>query len=220
MPTLLGPGKLIERVVIGVFANAQHGKSTVATLICEEMTRLERKAKQFALADPLKEVAVHLLGMPPEVAWGHGVTTSEREHLRRSWRKYDKNGREWLQWIGTELARDQIDEDLWLDRAVDTVVMDSDGVEVFVISDCRFHNEREKLKIKLAKRFIRFHRLKVYRPGIAVDMSHPSESEVATMSSSMFDSLIDNDAGLDELRVKVAALCLSISRSLGTGVGG
>lgn len=216
----MNKGKYLERIVIGVFGNKQHGKDTVSNLLVEEMQRRGRGAKQFALADPLKHAAQHLVGMPPEIAWGHGVPTQEREHLRLTWTYAGKNAREWLQWIGTELGRQQIHPEVWIDRAVDTVVMDGSGTQLFTISDCRFHNERVRLKEKLEERFIRFYRVKVYRPGVPIDMTHASESEVASMPAAVFDEVIDNDTTLEDLRTKVVALCDRLVAMIDTGVSG
>jgi hypothetical protein len=60
----------------------------------------------MSFAQPVKEIAI-ALGMPSNVAYGG-------EAERRAWKKYLKaldkeaDGREWLQWIGTEFGRDQI----------------------------------------------------------------------------------------------------------------
>jgi len=194
---------LIERRVVGVFGNKQHGKDTTAHLIAEILAERGKRAKCFALADPLKQVAVHLLGMPEDIAWGTvGEDVARREAERIAWAKYGRNAREWLQWIGTELGRDQINSDLWIDRAVDSVVADVDGHEFFIITDCRFHNERVNLRNKLTQRFVQFTPIRVYRPGIPVDMNHPSESEVASMAGDLFDCVIDNDSDLGGLRAK------------------
>jgi len=195
-------GVLIERTVIGVFGNKQHGKDTTSHLIAETLRRRGRRAMCFALADPLKHVAVHLLGMPESIAWGES-DTARREAERIAWTKYNKNAREWLQWIGTELGRDQINENLWIDRAVDRVVTDDQGHEFFIVTDCRFHNERTNLRTKLNQRFAKFTPIRVYRPGIPVDTNHPSEAEVASMSSDMFDYVIDNDSDLAGLQQRV-----------------
>jgi len=204
-------GRLLNRLVVGVFGNAQHGKDTVGKLLVGQYETTGRKRpKQFALADPVKEVAKHLLGMPDEVAYG--VTGVDREALRNNWRLYGRNGREWLQWIGTELGREMVDWNLWLDRAVDTIVMDTGGHDLFVITDCRFENERSGLRKRLEHVFIPFVTVRVKRPGEPVDMSHQSESEVAAMSDDLFDHVIVNDGSLADLDMKVHALASELAK--------
>jgi hypothetical protein len=161
------------------------------------------RARKFALADPLKNVAMHLVGMPHDVAFGDNIDTTERERLREMWTAYGRNGRRWLQWIGTELGRDQIDPAVWTDRAVDEVIEDDRGTEVFVISDCRFHNERVGLRQKFLDRYVSFIALRVHRPGVSVNLDHPSESELAGMDDSMFDFVIFNDDSPEHLREEV-----------------
>lgn len=208
----IGTGVLIERKVIGVFGNKQHGKDTTSHLIAEVLRERGKRALCFALADPLKQVAVHLLGMPESIAWGNGIgaDVARREADRIAWTKYGKNAREWLQWLGTELGRDQVDKDIWVDRAVDTVIGDGEGHEFFIITDCRFHNERDNLRAKLGQRFAQFIPIRVYRPGIPVDTSHPSEAEVASMTADMFAQVIDNDSDISGLRTHVEQFVTSV----------
>jgi len=204
LPAQRTRGHLIDRVVIGVFGNAQHGKDTAAKLIEQSLKDKGKRAKRLALADPLKEVAQSLLGMPAGIAWGaDDGDISLREQQRLSWTKYGKNAREWLQWIGTELGREQIDDCLWVDRAVDRVVGDEEGTEFFIITDCRFNNERITLPLRFRERFIRFVPLRIYRPCVPVNMMHVSEAEVAAMTADMFASVIDNDSDMDGLRSRV-----------------
>jgi hypothetical protein len=199
-------GKLVQRAVIGVFGNKQHGKNTVGHLLEWNFRRMQKRTMQFALADSLKEAAIHLLGMPREVAFGDGISTEEREKLRTEWVRYGRNGREWLQWVGTELGREQIDSGLWIDRAVDKVAADGQGTHFFIITDCRFHNERESLTNRLGGVFIPFIKILVRRPSVPVDLAHPSESEVAEMTNDMFDHVILNEGTMEHLEATVQTL--------------
>ena len=199
-------GKLIERVVIGIFGNKQHGKDTFAGLIDKHIRYdLQKKTKGLAIADPVKHTTMALTGMPIEVAAPSDYNKPVGEDtnaLRLAWTWKGRNGREWLQWVGTELGRDQIDQDIWVDRVVETVVADIYGTHYFLISDCRFHTERISLRLKLKGRFIKFLAVRIHRPGEPVDLGHPSESEVASMPDTMFEHVIVNDGGLAQLEHK------------------
>lgn len=203
-------GRMLKRKVIGIFGNAQHGKNTVGRMLAEELTSHERRCHVFALADPLKRAAMELLGMPEAVAFGAGIPTEEREELRLAWRRYGRNAREWLQWVGTELGRNQIAKALWVDRAVSTVLGDCEGNEFFVITDCRFHTEYEDLRRKLKECYVDFITLRVIRLSVPVNMDHPSESEVAQMDLNLFDRVIYNGSTLDELRALVYEFVVSL----------
>lgn len=199
-------GVLVQRAVIGIFGNKQHGKDTLGEFLALRFLGKKKRVKRFALADPLKRAAITLLGMPRRVAFGDGLTVPEREVERIDWTRYGRNGREWLQWIGTEMGREQIDQDLWVDRAVDTVVGDDQGTHFHIITDCRFHTERVNLARKLEDVFIPFVKVRIRRPGHEVDLSHPSESEVASMSDDLFDYVIINDGTLARLELRADKL--------------
>ena len=201
---------MIHRTVIGLFGNKQHGKDTLGKLIAKHARHQHNKrSRSFALADPVKYAAMALTGMPIEVAAPSDYDKPEDEDtnaLRMAWTYRGRNGREWLQWVGTELGREQIGDSVWIDRAVSVVIGDDRGTHVFLITDCRFYNEREELKRQLEARMVQFVRVRLKRPGEPVDISHRSESEVASMTDSMFDHVIVNDAGLFELDEQAFAL--------------
>jgi hypothetical protein len=203
-------GRLIARIVIGVFGVKQAGKDTVSLMIVQEglLGVPGFRVRKLALADPLKHVAMHLVGMPHEVAFGDDNDVAERERLRETWTAYGRNGRTWLQWIGTELGRQQIDPALWIDRTVDRIVDDEQGTQVFAISDCRFHNERIQLREKLAARYVRFVTLRVRR-DVPVG-THQSEAEVASMSDYLFDAVILNNGSLEDLRGAVRSFLVNL----------
>jgi len=206
LPRALGSatkGHMIRRTVIALFGHKQHGKDTVAAMLGLALQSAGYRAKQFALADPLKRVAMELLGMPAEIAFGHGVSTEERERLRESWTYGDKTARQWMQWIGTELVREQINPLLWVDRAVQTVTADAHGTHYFLISDCRFHNELSGLRAKCADQFVRFVPVRIHRPDEPVNLDHRSETELTEMTNDQFDYVIHNTGTIEELQTRV-----------------
>ena len=207
---MVGEPEWIQRTVIGLFGNKQHGKDTLCKLIAKHARQQHhQRTRSFALADPVKYATMALTGMPIEVAAPSDYDKPKDEDtnaLRMAWTYRGRNGREWLQWVGTELGREQIGDTIWIDRAVNVVIDDDEGTHVFLITDCRFYNEREELKRQLEARMVQFVRVRIKRPGEPVDISHRSESEVASMTDSMFDHVIVNDAGLFELDEQAFAL--------------
>jgi len=201
---------LIQRTVVGLCGNKQHGKDTFGKLLGKHARQqYEKRIRSFALADPVKYATMALTGMPDYVAAPSDYDKPAGEDtnaLRLAWRYKGRNGREWLQWVGTELGREQIDQSVWIDRAVDVVVGDDQGTGVFLITDCRFFNERDDLKRELEMRLLTFVMVRVKRPSEPVDISHRSESEVASMTDDMFDHVVINDSGLAELDAKAFAL--------------
>jgi len=211
-------GRLIERTVVGVFGNKQHGKDTFAGLVDKHVRHtLKQRTKVFALADPLKECAIHLLGMPRSAAIGEGIPREERERLREEWVAYGKTARQWLQWVGTEL-RDQIDKDLWIDHAIDTVIADDRGTHKFILTDCRFYHEHQNLFLKLTRLCVGFTTVRIHRPGVLVNLDHASESEVASMDDEMFDYVVVNDGGLEQLDMKAKEYVAWLESAIGAEV--
>lgn len=199
----------MDKVVVGVFGNAGHGKSTLARSLVRHANAHWLLARDLALADSLKRVAMELLGMPHEVAFGTDGFEAEREARRKSWVKYGRNGRQWLQWIGTELGRQQVDRDLWVSRTVEIIAAES-TYSFFAISDCRFHNELTGLAERLSAIGARFVPIRVLRPSVPVDTSHASEHEVTTMDETCFYTTIMNEGTTNDLYVAAGEVVAQI----------
>lgn len=171
-----------------------------------------------AFANPVKEVAIAMVGMPSAVAYG-----GEKE--RRAWKRYCVNrktcknathdacsdAREWLQWVGTELGRDQVHKDVWIHRLLERL---REGAGPgFVITDSRFENELFKgydntvWFFELAA-FIGAHyprvfrpvRIRLKRPGKANTDTHRSEVAQLEIPDERFDHLVVNDGTLSDLK--------------------
>ena len=190
----------MKKRVIVVCGNKHHGKDELA----KNLRVLFPDSVVRAYADPLKEAVAIMLGVPLE--WMYDQ--EKKETVIR----YGKTLRHWLQWIGTEVARDQIDRRVWVHRMGD-YVLQSDCTTV-IVPDGRFHNEGADLHSYL-KVDAEILTVRIKRPGYRVDMSHRSESEVAGMSDSDFDYVVVNDGTLEHLRHVARRLAASI---LGKGV--
>lgn len=203
-----------QKVAVVIFGNAAAGKSTLAEMVA---THLHARGitMRLAFADPLKEAALHLLGIPHRVSYA----TAD---VKESFQAYGKTARRWLQWLGTEIGRNQIHEDVWVHRAADRFL--ADPAVFAVISDGRFENERTKLAPYLreyvgADTHARVVNVLIYRPGMPVNTTHPSESEVYNMRlragrEPLFDRVICNDKTLEALDDEARRLAEYIEREL------
>jgi len=91
-----------------------------------------------------------------------------------------------LQKLGTNLAR-QWDPNIWVNTAIETAnKLLSESASVVIISDVRFRNEA--LAIKKAGGTL----WKIENPDITSTDSHVSETEVKTIPTEWFDSVIYN----------------------------
>ena len=160
---------LTDAPVVVIFGHAGHGKDTLANMLAHKLRALGCGVRRLAFAEPIKEVANHLLGMPWAVS--HGTLDD-----KNTWTRWGKTAREWLQWLGTEVGR-SIHADIWVERIAD-IIKAADPYDIAIISDGRFHNERTKLG-PLCQRSI--FAIRIYRPDIPTDLRHQSERELTEM---------------------------------------
>jgi hypothetical protein len=187
----------------------QSGKDTFGNALARFLG-----AVTIAFADPLKEIAV-LLGMPYSVAYG-----GEKE--RRAWKKFLKakgrecDGREWLQWLGTEFGREQVGEDVWLERLVEHV-KGRRTRPFFVVTDARFENELLDRIEELAQEAgldVRFFRVRLKRSDAPGGETHVSETEQLGIPDSAFDEVVTNDGTKKDLEAAAVRLADKIQRGL------
>ena len=114
-------------IIIGIIGKAGSGKSTLSKYLVDnyDFTRV-------SFADPLKQICINAGMVTPEECYGENKT----EHSR------------WvLQKVGTEIFRNQIDPNYWVEELHRTLheLLD-DGLSRFVIDDLRFPNEANFVK--------------------------------------------------------------------------
>lgn len=122
------------------------GKTTIANQLVEQMDSNSTLVEHITFADPLREMHDAVL----KILAKYGVK-----------REIKKDG-PLLQLLGTEWARNTIDQNIWVNMAksyVDSYAkspeLESCGIKrlVFIISDCRFKNEfyafPEALRVRL-----------------------------------------------------------------------
>lgn len=185
-----------QKTIFLVSAQLQSGKDSFGEPLAK---RLE--AAVISFADPLKEIAC-TLGMPAEVAYGG-------EAERRAWKKFllakgrECDGREWLQWLGTEFGREQISDNLWVRLLLERVGRSSR--QHFVVTDARFKNEILEPIEELARELgldVRFVRIRLSRPDAPGGEIHPSETEQLSIPDARFDEVVINDGTLKDLQNK------------------
>lgn len=135
---ILRDGKLAPRITcIGLAGYAQAGKDTVAKTLIEDFGY-----KKVAFADSIREA---LLALNPRIEVGN-MPMSLRSGVKSfGWdflKKENTGVRELLQKFGTEVGRDLIDENIWVNLALDSI---PDGSRV-VFSDVRYPNEADAIK--------------------------------------------------------------------------
>lgn len=178
-----------DRICVLFAGNAGHGKDTGANMLADVCRERELSTLRMAFADPIKELAVPLFGIPKEVSYG-------TQEAKLAFKVYGKSARHWLQWIGTEMGREQIHEDIWVHRFAEKAL--NSNAAVVIGSDCRFRNEMSLMR-DLLKDKMRLIIVKIVNPRVSVNLAHQSESEVYNIPESDFDLVIRNTSTLQDL---------------------
>jgi len=193
-----------RRLCVLFAGNAGHGKDTAADMLAQVGADKGMEVLRMAFADPIKELAVHLLGIPKSVSYG----TQEDKH---NYTVYGKSARHWLQWIGTEMARNQVHQDIWVHRFAERAIAST--APLVVGSDCRFRNEmsvmREMIGSKMDLRII-----KIVNPRVPVNLAHQSESEIYGIPDDEFDLVIRNTMELKDLSEHITLLANELLRQV------
>jgi hypothetical protein len=123
-------------MIIGLAGKKQSGKSTVANYLIDVFDFHE-----ISWAYPLKEViGRQLFGLPDEVLYGD---SPKREEIHPTW---GMSGRQILQKVGTDLFRNNFDENFWVKVGLSRIMEQQARKNHVVVSDCRFPNELEAIK--------------------------------------------------------------------------
>lgn len=168
--------------LIGIAGLARSGKSTAAQVLVEAFgytsLPLADKVRQAAYAlNPLVADRVSLQQVVDHYGW-EGVKGSA----------YAGEVRRLLQRMGTEVGRELLGEDIWIDQ----VQLDAGRV---VIPDVRFINEAQWVLSRGGTLWF------IDRPDLSV-MDHASEKDAPTIRE-MADAVIYNDSNLDEFTLEI-----------------
>jgi hypothetical protein len=151
-----------KHMIIGMSGKKGSGKNQVGEFIKDSLagvtfmggSEYERQdhAVCLALADPIKQISVDYFGVPKDIAWG---TQEQKENTLTEWRweeipthmpgvtNYpgEMSVRELLQWIGTELFRQNMHNDFWIKATLNLIEGKHSNFKHHVITDVRFPNE-------------------------------------------------------------------------------
>lgn len=184
-------------MIIGISGYARAGKDTVADILVED-----HGFERLAFADKLREC---LYEMDPIVLWDYEFGELEpgiQPFLplkfvidTYTWDGYKATGwgthiRKYLQRFGTEVGRELLGNNIW----VDSTFMTLDSAKNYVVTDCRFINEAKAITTRHGKVW------RVNRPGVLPINDHISE---IGLDKWPFDVILDNDSTINDLREKV-----------------
>lgn len=185
--------------IIGLNGVARAGKDTVATVLQDLYGY-----KIFSFSETLND-ALYTLDRESGPNAGFYVKKETPDDVR--WVRYadlvDEVGYEQakefpgvraaLQVMGTEVGRNLLGENVWVDALFHKI-----GDERAVITNVRFPNEYTKVK---SRRGVVW---RVQRPGFEPALGHISDTALDTHT---FDEVIENDGTIEDLTRKVIRIC-------------
>lgn len=157
-------------IIIGILGNKQVGKDTFADLLCCKYNFVK-----YSFAKPLKETCKVLYDLSE-----HQLNDPVAKEIIDN--RWDKTPRQILQFIGTDIVRQYIDENFWI-KKFDNWIVNNHNNKI-VVPDIRFKNELDALKERGA--FI----IKIKRPNLFSNDDHSSEHDLDEFHE--YDLLIDN----------------------------
>jgi dephospho-CoA kinase len=186
-------------MIIGLCGNQGSGKDTVGNILVSEYGFIK-----LSFATALKDVASILFSWPRDLLEG---ATQESRAWRETTNEYWSNKmgiegftpRKALQFIGTDLLRNQLYTDIWIDIIENKInmIFQSDPQAKIVITDCRFTNE-----LNLIRKFKHTLIMKILRTN-HIASQHSSETESLNYK---FDITLENDSSLENLKTAVRYL--------------
>lgn len=183
-------------MIIGVSGYARTGKDEIAKVLVEEFGFI-----RMAFADKLRESVYALnpivsIGVYEDYHWNMEKNVYLQDVIDGyGWdgvkeTVYGPEVRRLLQRFGTEVGRNLLGENIWVDATFNVM----DTTKNYVITDCRFINEAQGIISKDGKMW------RVNRPGVGPVNDHVSE---IGLDDFPFDSVIYNDGSLTDLRKSV-----------------
>lgn len=172
--------------VLSLSGYAQSGKDTAAQFL------VDKGWKRLAFADVLKQCVLALdplIPMPENGSHYKLSTVVDIMGMEQAKLSFPEV-RRLLQVMGTEVGRQLLGNDVWVDKVVEKFEPNYS----YVVTDTRFDNEFSKLRDLGAVM------VWVERPGVGPLNNHASES---SLLGKRFDIRIENNGSLDELRSAV-----------------
>lgn len=183
-------------MLIGIGGKAGAGKDTIGDYLVENYD-----FQKIALADPIKRTVKDVFALNDHAVYDR----TAREQPLEQWGGWSV--RKLLQFVGTELFRENIDDSIWVKSLWYRIRDDKENN--YVVTDIRFPNELQYFRDNAAKEFTF---LKVGRPG------HDGSVGIAGHASEAYDLEGDfsimNDGSMEDLYEKVDQTLQTIGRTI------
>jgi hypothetical protein len=205
---------MTNKLVIGIVGNIGCGKDTIAQYLTQF-----HDFNQLSFASSLKDAVANVFGWDREMLEGRTQESREwREEVDSYWSKRLSMPTLTPRWVlqhwGTELARKNFHDDIWVASLENKINKANTSI---VISDCRFPNEIQTIR-DLGGSIIRVQRGEIPEwyadaelalTGSIIGINRLKDKQIHTSEwswlGSKFDAVIDNNGTVDELYDQVSA---------------
>jgi hypothetical protein len=180
------------------------GKDTFANLLVQELSMFGTRANTYALATPIKENLINMFGCDRDIFYDPLAKEVPQKAL------YGVTPRVAMQKFGTEFAQGVFGKFIWCDMLIKHLESEKRYVDVAIITDVRFEHELEAFRkldadVIFVNRDVTCFDKPEHRMGFKwlkkfyKKDTHISEAGLSHLKVS-YDRVINNDAGLNELR--------------------
>jgi len=197
-------------MIIGISGKKNSGKSTVSEILNKKGFYLD------SFAATVKDIASLLFSYPREKLEGNTVEDRlwrerEDENLSKFLGK-SFSPRNALTLIGTEFGRDMIHENIWIKTVFDRYEQSLNPN--LVITDVRFPNEFDSIKLYKLYKNIPVFNIRISRPGVPTS-EHISETALDEKDlNGEFDYYIINDGSKIDLEEKINLILDDIKKRI------
>lgn len=153
-------------VIIGISGKKRAGKNLVTEIFKEVLGEANKSYLHLAFGDSVKKACSVALGFEEDYFFNECVKDEVFEFVDG----VKMSGRKIMQVLGTEAARDNFNDSIWLTSVSNKIKRSS--VEIILISDLRFKNEFEFIKSNNG--FC----IRVEREGLISEDNHISEIDL------------------------------------------
>lgn len=180
--------------LIGLRGRAGAGKDTVADYLVDNYG-----FKKLSFATALKRIVVIITGWSWDFVNG---STSEYRAARETLvhPSYNMTCRQLLQYVGTDLFRNQLHKDIWITCLTQEIkaIWKDNANQAIVISDVRFDNEAEIIQT-LAGQII-----KINRPQSENGLGLETKNHISEADFFVSDEIVLlNDKSIQDLQAKI-----------------
>lgn len=186
-------------MIIGLCGFKGSGKDTLANILVEEYN-----FTKISFADKLKDITSILFNWERKLLEGDTKLSREFRETKDEWWSEKLNReitpRKMLQQLGTDILRDNLDLNIWVNSIEKYLV--ENKYQNIVITDCRFKNEIEMLKKYQGKIiYVKRNEPKWFNNKKLIPKNiHKSEID---WIDTKFDIVISNDGSLEDLRKEI-----------------